>query len=178
LSHISLDRFSPYFDRPEKYGISNLRPMPGYEAVIPAHLDPAAIAYHFIGTYKSGAFEQPELIAQIKSHVDHWMSLWENEDNPLPALAITPLYDDNYMLFDSRGLDDTEEIQFVDREQASVVLTGRRLTERDDNVDWALDARAVIALDGRYVPLATAPPELLREFEAERRSTPLEPATA
>ena len=102
--------------------------------------------------------------------------MWRNDDNPLPALAITPLFDDHYMLFDSRGLDETEEIQFVDREQASVVLTGRRFDERDEDVEWAIDARAVVALDGRYVPLATAAPELLREFEAERRAAQLVPA--
>jgi ribosomal peptide maturation radical SAM protein 1 len=173
LSHLSLDRFSPYFDRPEQYGISNLRPMPGYEAVIPPHLDPATIAYHFIGTYASGAFARPDLITQIKKDVDHWMSLWQNPDAPLPALAITPFIDDHYMLFDSRGLDETEEIQFVDREQASIVLTGRRLDEVDDDVEWAIDAQAVVELDGRYVPLATATPELLREFEAERRAAQL-----
>lgn len=178
LSHLSLDRFSPYFDMPEKYGISHLRPMPGYEAVIPPGTDPAAIAYHFIGTYSSGAFDRPDLIAQLKTDVDHWMSLWRNEDKPLPALAITPLVDDHYMLFDSRGLEGTEEIQFVDRHQASVVLTGRRLAERDEDVEWALDAQAVVELDGRYVPLATATPELLREFEAERRAAQVMPAAS
>ena len=68
------------------------------------------------------------------------MSLWRKDDIPLPALAITPLSDDLYMLFDSRGLDGTEEIQFVDRLQASVALTGRRLGERDETVEWAIDA--------------------------------------
>lgn len=173
LSHLSLDRFSPYFDKPEHYGIRDLRPMPGYEAVIPPGLDPAAVAYHFIGTYASGAFERPDLIAQLKTTVDHWMALWHNDESPLPALAITPLSDEHYMLFDSRGLDGTEEIQFIDRDQAAVVLTGRRLDERDDDVDWALDAQAVVELDGRYVPLATATPELLRVFEAERRTAQL-----
>jgi ribosomal peptide maturation radical SAM protein 1 len=173
LSHLSLDRFSPYFDMPEKYGISDLRPMPGYEAVIPPLIDPATIAYHFVGTYSSGAFERPDLIARLKTEVDHWMSLWRNVDSPLPALAITPLSDDHYLLFDSRGLDGSEEIQFVDRQQASVALTGRRLAETDKHVEWAIDARAVVELDGRYVPLATAAPELLREFEAERRGAQL-----
>lgn len=173
MSHLSLDRFSPYFDMPEKYGITDLRPMPGYEAVIPPLVAPASIAYHFIGTYPSGAFERPDLIKALKIEVDHWMSLWRNVDNPLPALAITPLSDEHYMLFDSRGLDGTEEIQFVDRDQASVVLTGRRLDEKDEDVEWALEARAVVALDGRYVPLVTAAPELLREFEAERRAAQL-----
>jgi ribosomal peptide maturation radical SAM protein 1 len=176
LSHLSLDRFSPYFDTPEKYGIRDLRPMPGYEAVIPRLVDPASIAYHFIGTYASGAVERPDLIAKLKAEVDHWMSLWRKDDLALPAFAITPLSDELYMLFDSRGLDGTEEIQFVDRLQASVALTGRRLAEKDENVEWALDARAVVELDGRYVPLATAAPEHLREFEAERRVAQLVPA--
>ena len=173
LSHLSLDRFSPYFDMPEKYGIRDLRPMPGYEAVIPPLVDPASIAYHFIGTYASGAFERPDLITQLKTEVDQWMAQWRNDDNPLPALAITPLSDDHYMLFDSRGLDGAEEIQFVDRDQVAVALAGRRLDEKDEAVEWALDARVVAELDGRYVPLATAAPELLREFEAERRAAQL-----
>ena len=80
------------------------------------------------------------------------------------------------MLFDSRGLEGAkEEIQFVDRLQASVALTGRRLAEKDESVEWAIDARAVVELDGRYVPLATATPEHLREFEAERRAAQLVP---
>jgi hypothetical protein len=43
----------------------------------------------------------------------------------------------------------------------------------DEDVEWAIDTKAVVELDGRYVPLATATPELLHEFEAERRAAQL-----
>jgi hypothetical protein len=169
MSHLSIDRFSPYFDAPEKYGIVNLRPMPGYEAVLPSGADPRKIGYHFIGDYGSAARDHPDLIKQLMAEVDRWMALWQKDDEALPALALTPMSDDHYILFDSRGLEGAEEIQFIDRDQASVALTGRRLDERDAVVDWALHAGVVAEVDARYVPLATAEPAVLREFEAERR---------
>jgi ribosomal peptide maturation radical SAM protein 1 len=168
MSHLSIDRFSPYFGAPEKYGIANLRPMPGYEAVIPAGADPRLIGYHFIGDYPSAARDHPDVIKQLKAEVDRWMALWRSDDEALPALALTPMSEDHYILFDSRGLEGAEEIQFIDRDQVSVALTGRRLDERDDVVEWALRAGVVAELDGRYVPLATADPAVIREFEEER----------
>jgi ribosomal peptide maturation radical SAM protein 1 len=177
MSHLSIDRFSPYFDAPEKYGIANLRPMPGYEAVLPSGADPRKIGYHFIGDYGSAARDHPDIIKRLKAEVDRWMALWQKADEALPALALTPMSDDHYILFDSRGLEGAEEIQFIDRDQASVALTGRRLDERDAVVDWALHAGVVAEVDARYVPLATAEPAVLREFEAERRDD-LRPAAA
>lgn len=168
LSHLSLDRFSPYFSFPTKYGITNLRPMSGYDAVLPIAADPEKIAYHFVGDYASASRDQPGLIARLKAEVDRWMSLWRMDDEALPALALTPMSSDSFLLFDSRGLDGTDEIQFIDRDQASVALTGRRLDERDGVVEWALEARLVVEIDSRFVPLATAEPEVLREFESER----------
>ena len=40
-------------------------------------------------------------------------------------------------------------------EGASVTLTGRRLDERDGVVEWALEARLVVEIDSRFVPLAS-----------------------
>ncbi len=168
LSHLSIDRFSPYFSFPDNYGIANLRPMNGYDSVLPDGADTRKIAYHFIGDYASASRDRPDLMARLKTEVDHWMSLWRMEEQALPALALTPMSLDNFLLFDSRGLEGTDEIQFIDRDEASVVLTGRRLDERDDVVEWALDARLVVEIDGRFVPLVTAEPPVLREFESER----------
>jgi ribosomal peptide maturation radical SAM protein 1 len=168
LSHLSIDRFSPYFSFPDNYGIANVRPMNGYDSVLPDAADTRKIAYHFIGDYASASRDQPDLMARLKTEVDHWMSLWRMEEQALPALALTPMSLDNFLLFDSRGLEGTDEIQFIDRDEASVVLTGRRLAERDDVVEWALDARLVVEIDGRFVPLVTAEPPVLREFESER----------
>jgi ribosomal peptide maturation radical SAM protein 1 len=169
MSFLSIDRFSPYFDYPERYGITNVRPMASYASVLPPHADVMKIAYHFVGDYKSASREASELIERINSEVKHWISLWSSEEEALPALALTPLSEESFVLFDTRGIDGTEQIQFLDREQASVVLAGRRLDELDDNVEWALASKLVMELDSLFVPLVTAEPGLLHEFESERR---------
>ena len=171
LSFLSLDRFSPYYDFPERYGITNVRPMSGYAAVLPVHADVSKVAYHFVGDYRSASREATELIEQLDKEVKHWIELWGQEEEALPALAITPLGEDTYFLYDTRGLEGTDQIQFIDREQASVALAGRTLKERDEVVEWALDARLVVEVDSSFVPLATAEPAVLREFEMERRGT-------
>jgi ribosomal peptide maturation radical SAM protein 1 len=178
LSHLSIDRFSPYFSSPGRYGITNVRPMTGYNSVLPAAAEVDKIAYHFVGDYQSASRENPELIERLKNEVDCWMSLWSKEDEALPALALTPLSSDSFLLFDSRGLDGCDQIQFIDREQASVVLTGRRLEERHRVVEWALEARLVVEIDSLFVPLVTAEPDLLHEFELERlQQMRMRPAT-
>ena len=48
-SHLAVVRASSYHQRPERYGIANLRPDPFYSYVQPAHVDIAKVAYEFIG---------------------------------------------------------------------------------------------------------------------------------
>ena len=169
LSFLSIDRFSPYFDFPERYGITNVRPMKSYFSVLPPSADVEKLAYHFVGDYASGSRETPELMKRLEAEVDQWMSLWNMDEEALPALAVTSLSEDTFLLMDTRGFEDMEEIQFLDRDQVSVILAGRRLDERDEIVEWALDAKLIVELDQMFVPLATADPALLREFETEQR---------
>ena len=49
LFHISLDRFSPYFTRPDEYEISELRPLDAYHSGYPTESEAASCAYHFVG---------------------------------------------------------------------------------------------------------------------------------
>jgi ribosomal peptide maturation radical SAM protein 1 len=170
LSFLSIDRFSPYFDFPDRYGITNMQPMKSYFSVFPDSANIEKLAYHFLGDYSSGSRETPELMKRLEVEVDHWVSLWSKEDEALPALAVTSMSEETFLLMDTRGLEETEEIQFLDRDQAALVLAGRRLDEQDDNVDWALEAKLIVELDHLFVPLATAEPALLREFESELRT--------
>jgi hypothetical protein len=49
---VSFDRFSPHFDQAEQFGISDLRPIPGYRDFLPAGAVVEKVAYHFTGTYR------------------------------------------------------------------------------------------------------------------------------
>ena len=78
-----------------------------------------------------------------------------------------PITGEQFLLHDTRGIPGTLEIQFLTREQASVALAGAR--DHSETVDWALQRRLLARIDSGLVPLATAEPDLIEEFEAEAR---------
>ena len=170
LSHLSIDRFSPYFDQPGRYGIAKLRPIEAYASVLPEGADIGKVAYHFAADYRSGSRENTALINRLEDEVHTWLSLWRSEEDPLPALALTPITNSDFLLIDTRGLPNGEQVQFITREQARMALAGCRIVDRDALAGWALERRLVAELDGFLVPLATADPGLIRQFEAEKRT--------
>jgi len=162
---LSIDRFSPYFDNPVKYGVSNIRPSDSYSAVFPADADLAKIAYHFNADFLSASRDNPGLIEKIVAEVEVWRGAWDYE-SALPALAVTRLTGDQFLLMDTRGIPGAQQIRFLTQRQAALVLAGAR--ERSDDVDWAIENKLVLELDSRIVPLATASSDLIREFESEK----------
>ncbi|MFJ8808173.1 RiPP maturation radical SAM C-methyltransferase [Streptomyces sp. NPDC102490] len=71
ITLIRFDRFSPYVEHPERYGLSLTRPLPGYHHVYP-YLSPDDlwnIAYHFEGEFADAADNAPvrrRLAARIR----------------------------------------------------------------------------------------------------------------
>ncbi len=166
LLPLMIDRFSPYYDNPAKHGVRNLRPWESYAEILPAHAEVAKVAYHFDGDYDSESRENPAVMRAIAGQVDAWRHCWES-DGPPPSLAVVPITGEQFLLHDTRGLPGTLEIQFLTREQASVALAGAR--DHSETVNWALQRRLLVRLDSSLVPLATAEPGLIEEFEAEAR---------
>jgi hypothetical protein len=61
---------------------------------------------------------------------------------------------------------DVEDRRTLDRDQAMAALAaGPGL--KTPAMEWALNEKVGVRISGRYVPLATATPELIREFEEE-----------
>lgn len=163
LHPLRLDRFSPYFNSPQKYGISNLRPKPIYAELFPEGTDLNKLAYYFDGDYQCGAFECPEVIADIEEKTSAWLKRWESETKPF--LSVTHLFQDQFVLVDARASSESPEVRLIDRRQARVALTGARL-DRSDELGWALEQNLLFPMDGLLVPLASAPAALLAEFES------------
>jgi ribosomal peptide maturation radical SAM protein 1 len=179
LYQLSLDRFSPYFDRPHQYGITNLRPIKAYEDILPPQADVYKTAYHFTGDYESKSKPSPDVISRIYREVDEWRRAWDASQAELPVLALTEVTSHDYLLLDTRGLPGTQMFNFIDEETARVALAGHRGAP-SPAVDWALEHKTAVEIDNWIVPLATASPELIAKFEAEQsapvkqeRRTPL-----
>lgn len=164
VHHLSIDRFSPYFNQPEEFGIRNVRPMAAYHPVFPSEAPLSQIAYHFVGEYRSESRENPRVIRALTQEVECWKDLW-NKD-VLPSLIVLEMVPGNFMLFDSRFGNEEEKILFINEAQAFAALVGgRREKLPKESVQWALDNKVAIMLDGALAPLAVAEPELLTRFE-------------
>jgi ribosomal peptide maturation radical SAM protein 1 len=179
--HLRIDRFSPYFDRPEAYSITNLRPLPSYQMILPPGVDPFKVAYHFTGDYESESHTKPDIIEEIEREMAAWQANWDEKNThitlffgkfkikELPILEVTQRENGFFLLRDTRGLPGTETEYRLSHEQASVALVPRRFLPTPE-MAWALEHKVGVVLDThQYVPLATASPELLQEFEAEVR---------
>lgn len=174
LSHLSIERFSPYFDDPAASGITALRPIGSYAAVFPAAADLDRIAYHFAGDYECGAHAAMPVVRRLAEEVEEWRAVWKRGG---ARLEVSRMSDTVFLLQDGRGLPGTAQSRVIDRRKAAALLVGAPIPASDD-LTWAVEARLVVALDNWYVPLATASPELLLALEAEARGGGSRPATA
>jgi ribosomal peptide maturation radical SAM protein 1 len=166
---LRLIRFSQYWKNPERFGVRNLRPAAVYADFLPEGADARQLAYFFDGEFSSVASEHPELVAQIDTQVRTWNAAWVRARGAM-TLSVRPLAMDTYVLTDTRGLPGSNEMLPISRQQAAAVLVGRPLSAQEELAEacaWARDARYAVELDGWHVPLATAAPELIAEFERE-----------
>jgi ribosomal peptide maturation radical SAM protein 1 len=166
---LRLDRFSPYFNDPSRYGITNLRPRAAYFDVFPPHTAFDKLAYHFEGDYHCGAFEVMDVIREIGVKQEAWLRRWQG--GARPSLSIAHLTDDHFVLIDSRAEGKSATIEMIDQQQAAVALAGAR-DHSPELVAWALERNLLVRLDGRLVPLATSSPDWIERFERSAASSP------
>ncbi len=166
FSMLWIDRFSPYFSKPEEYGLSNIRPCDSYFAVLPEGTDVDNIAYHFKADYKSAFRDHPEMRERLKKEIDIWRSLWRLGCIP-PSLEVISSGDGKFMVLDTRGLPGTKPMSFISRDEAKVALSNVGLKKGDRLMQWAVDRKLVAEMDSAFVPLATGSPDLILEFEKE-----------
>lgn len=169
VADIVIHRFSPFFTRPEAFGITEVRPRERYREVFPPQADITKLAYSFQGDYDSVIFQRPDLMQRLNEKVAHWGELWRCPESERPKLMIIRVMEDLYHLTDTRGLPQLERGQLLNRERAALLLTGCSL-ERREEIGWALEKKLLFEIDGRFVALATAPAAILLEFEEEARS--------
>jgi hypothetical protein len=167
---VIFDRFSPYFDRAESFGIRGLRPLPCYAEVLPETAAIAKVACHFDGDCDSAARAHPELVHRIHEEIGRWRQRFHG---PAPAELRVTRAGAGYRLIDRRGLGDAPEEEPLDEAQAQMVLVPRpvRAVARQGYA-WALARRLVVERDDRFVPLAVAEPGLLAELEERAHARP------
>lgn len=167
VTRVVIDRFSPYHAAPERHGVRDVRPLPGYHAWLPEGADVARIAYHFDASFESELRARPDLVDALDADIQRWRRRWI--DGPVPQLAVVETHG-GYELVDTRGLG-LPERQPIDAARAHAALIARPLRNANRAEDaWARDARVVVERDDKLVPLALARPEVVDALDAMFRS--------
>lgn len=80
IANMQLERYSPYFLRPEEYGMTNVRPQPHYQDMFPdPSVDTEQLVYCF--DYDHEELDAPELIAARREFtlaIFDWQATWKN----------------------------------------------------------------------------------------------------
>ncbi|MBW2253728.1 MAG: RiPP maturation radical SAM C-methyltransferase [Deltaproteobacteria bacterium] len=164
LTHLILDRYSPYQLEPDTFGITDLQPLDCYADAFPSHADLERLAYHFQGTYQSGSHDALPLMAAINQEIERWHLAWRGDPRKWPTLMVSRAGPGRYVLVDTRGLGKAPTLYLNDAQARAVLVGGPR--ERVGAAEWAIENTYAADLDGWCAPLAVAPYALLTDFEA------------
>jgi ribosomal peptide maturation radical SAM protein 1 len=170
--HLSIDRFSPYFDHPDQHGITELRPLATYARVFPAHADIEGLAYHFEGTWSSASKDDRAIRNALWDGAEAWHREWL--DDP-PVCQLTPQAPGTWLLHDTRG--GGSRTRLLTDAQAQAALVGGPW-DRIPAAAWAVREGLALALDGWCVPLALAQRGVLEQAEARWARPAAEPEHA
>lgn len=82
LSPIIIQRFSPYFENREVYGLTDIRPVKGYVYAFPESVDISRLGYYFDARFPSEGLERPDIIESLTKVLIKWMKSWKDGHNP------------------------------------------------------------------------------------------------
>jgi len=165
VGRLSLDRFSPYFDRPQEYGITGVRPLSCYAEVLPQTAVLPEAAYFFQGDYESASRRRPELVESLEDAVRQWRQRWPPASTKRPMLHLHAGEDGRrHVLIDTRELPGLAPMEPINASQALAAIAPRK-SDDEGALRWALDRRAVLLIDGKPVSLVTSDPATLMRLE-------------
>lgn len=158
VSRIMIERFSPYFNRPQDYGIKGITPYAIYGALYPQEADLHSIAYHFDGDYTTEVLSSPPFVERLLKAITVWQSQWCEGSKP-PTLHLIRR-DQGAVVVDSRRIakaaitplspDQLAVLEALDQPRTRSELPG-------DVVEWLLERDFIIDYEGLLASIVTTP---------------------
>jgi len=165
LYALNFDRFSPYFESPAQFGVTELHPAPAYAEAFPGCDYVADLAYHFQSPSAGMTTAKSDVMRQLAEAILRWRERWERTAGSAPpCLEVVEIAEGVFMLIDTRGLPGTSLMQQISAEQASVALSFHGVDS--DTTRWGIEHGVCVKGTDGYIPLACAVPRLLQYFES------------
>lgn len=141
----TVQRFSPYFEDSETYGLTNIKPFKAYEYAFPRFVDTGRLAYYFNAEFPSSSRERPGILDSLIQELIRWRKKWQN--NTPPGLWIKRLASDQWQVEDTRACS-TQSVVMLDTEEHSILMKCR-IPKFRDSVE--LSEKGVRLLDLGYL---------------------------
>ncbi len=161
---IYIQRFSPYFDEPEQFGIEQVRPMEGYLKSFPEHIDLMKLAYNFNGQIETEVRRMPELLARFYIEVRKWYTRWGSNPAELAAFRAGG----RVMVRDTRDCA-VEAVTEIGEEELAVLQQCRTPRKQEGitaNVGNLLRRGFLVDLDDSFLTLVCGTAELVTRHAA------------
>jgi ribosomal peptide maturation radical SAM protein 1 len=149
LCKLSLDRFSPYFERPDEFGITDVRPVESYQAAFAHFRYVSKLSYHHEGCIPTALLPGSEIYHRLIREIDEWKSEWEDENRPI--LYVCRACDGRFVLVDTRSLSQLGPITIIEQERALSLLSNT--IEDGPQAEWAKANLLAMDLSGECVSL-------------------------
>ncbi|MBB6482421.1 RiPP maturation radical SAM C-methyltransferase [Spirochaeta isovalerica] len=161
IFRLALARFSPLFNNPDKWGVTNIRPLPAYKRVFPAHTDFEKLANYFICEYEAETFDDPSVMAEFTAAVDRWNEGWSS---PLtrPRLMAARSGGGELILLDTRNAGQPVNREITEAELKLLIENSPLDGSFEQN--RALEQNLALALNRDFVPLITIETPLRKEL--------------
>src|SRR5262249_23562895 len=168
LVHLDIDRFSPYYSQPTKFGLRNIKPRARYYGFLPKGADPEQIAYHFTAEYPCGAHDHMEVIYKLWQEMTRWKAAWRKKDvHPHQDLRLSRK-SGFYALVDTRNLWRKKRTHSLNEEEACTLVTAGPYSGSGLE-SWAVQEKLAVITDGWFVPLAVAESSVLLELMGKQK---------
>lgn len=87
IGHIRMDRFSPYFDHPEVWGLKNINPHPAYAKVYPEKVEHHRLAYYF--SYENPTKLPEATYTPLINTIAAWQEAWSQPQKPALSFSLS-----------------------------------------------------------------------------------------
>jgi ribosomal peptide maturation radical SAM protein 1 len=160
---IIIDRFSPYFNEPERMGIGELRPIRGYNGLYPREARLSDVAYHFKGSYTTPFMDDTATLGRLSLAFAAWQRRWTHATPPV--LEIVEGGSDGVRIVDTRRAATAREhllspqavaaLRFFERAHVRESIDDALAAE----VDALLAARLLIEHEGKLLSVVVRRPD-------------------
>ncbi|HVZ50563.1 MAG TPA: RiPP maturation radical SAM C-methyltransferase [Pseudolabrys sp.] len=159
LFTLSIDRFSPYFNTPEQFGITNTRPTKQYRAVYPHTAPISDIAFHFTGRISTPMIDDDAKREEFRDAIETWRRQWTADKRPI--LTAVDRGDGTVAITDTRRIAKARTtaisramdmaLRHCERPRGTDQLDG---FSRED-IDFLIDRRFLLQHEGLFLTVVT-----------------------